>query len=718
MPAGARAGSRFGQYELRRLLGVGGMGEVYEAYDTVRDRVVALKLLAVELAGSPTYVERFRRESRTAARLQEPHVIPVHDWGEVDGVLYIDMRLVRGRDLKAHLHERGPLTPAQAVAVVEQIAAALDAAHESGLVHRDIKPANILLTGDFFAYLVDFGIAHTDSDAQLTVTGSAIGSFAYMAPERFEHDAAVTTSADIYALACVLYESLTGRIPFTTDSNLATIRAHMLTPPPRPSHRPGVPASFDRVIATGMAKDVPDRYISAGQLARAARAALLGADPGDATRATPPGPPPAPPRAHPTRVQDPSGPFATPTGVRPAGAGTAGAGTASAGTASAGTAGAGAAGAAPAGVGPAGSRPAGVGSAGSGPTGGGPAGSGPTGGGPAGSGPVAGGPEGFRPGGVDHTPRPGAGRAPGARDSPERPGAGPVRGSDALGRQPAAAEQVPGPAGYGPPPGGVGRITRQGGAAGSEFGGQPARSGEYRTPPGDYARSDTRSAPAPGGAPARAPGEYDVTLHRASGYSAPIPLARPEHPSAPLPLPPRERGSMPLIVGMLAAVVVLLLAAVGWLLLSGGGDGPGGSGGTSEIAQPGQSTGPGRPTAVVPTTLAPFTGSVSGSDAQGFVGTAGARCNADNPAMAVGRTASSRIVVCRTGAGRFYYKGVRISDGAGIALDDPVPDGSGGYTVVNPVDDTRYRITPSALTISRDGATLADEAMIEYSYRG
>ncbi|WP_369640690.1 serine/threonine-protein kinase, partial [Nocardia sp. JMUB6875] len=274
MAAGSRAGSRFGQYELRRLLGVGGMGEVYEAYDTVRDRVVAVKLLDVELARQPSYVERFRRESRTAAKLQEPHVIPVHDWGEVDGVLYIDMRLVKGRDLKAYLREEGPLTAEQAVTVVEQIASALDAAHESGLVHRDIKPANILLTGDLFAYLVDFGIAHTESDAQLTQTGSAIGSFAYMAPERFEHSASVSPSADIYALACVLYESLTGLPPFLVEGNLATIRAHMLTPPPRPSVRTGVPVGFDQVVAIGMAKEPSRRYASAGQLARAARAAL------------------------------------------------------------------------------------------------------------------------------------------------------------------------------------------------------------------------------------------------------------------------------------------------------------------------------------------------------------------------------------------------------------------------------------------------------------
>ncbi|MGW4351178.1 serine/threonine-protein kinase, partial [Nocardia sp. NPDC004582] len=270
MAAGERAGSRFGQYELRRLLGVGGMGEVYEAYDTVRDRVVAVKLLDVDLARQPTYVERFRRESRTAAKLQEPHVIPVHDWGEVDGVLFIDMRLVRGRDLKAYLYEEGPLPPERAVGVVEQIAAALDSAHESGLVHRDVKPANILLTGEMFAYLVDFGIAHTESDVQLTQTGNAIGSFAYMAPERFEHNASVSPSADIYALACVLYECLTGGPPFRVAGNLANIRAHMLTPPPRPSVRTGVPVGLDQVVAIGMAKEPGRRYATAGQLARAA----------------------------------------------------------------------------------------------------------------------------------------------------------------------------------------------------------------------------------------------------------------------------------------------------------------------------------------------------------------------------------------------------------------------------------------------------------------
>lgn len=275
MAGGDRAGTRFGHYELRRLLGVGGMGEVYEAYDTSKERIVALKLLDIELARDKTYVERFRRESRAAASVQEPHVIPVHDWGDVDGVLYIDMRLVPGADLKARLEAQGPMPPHEAVAVIEQIASALDAAHEVGLVHRDVKPANILLTKNLFAYLVDFGIARSESDAQLTNTGSAVGSFAYMAPERFEN-LPTTHSVDIYALTCVLYECLTDSVPFPANSILVTIRSHQMTPPPRPSATHPVPIAFDQVIARGMAKNARERFATAGELAQAARVALAG----------------------------------------------------------------------------------------------------------------------------------------------------------------------------------------------------------------------------------------------------------------------------------------------------------------------------------------------------------------------------------------------------------------------------------------------------------
>src|SRR6476659_3068892 len=165
------------------------------------------------MAADPNYQERFRRESRVAARLEEPHVIPVHDFGDIDGVLYIDMRLVEGGSLKDELKANGPLDPSRAVSIIAQVASALDAAHADGLVHRDVKPENVLLTRDRFAYLVDFGIARAGGDPSVTGSGSVIGSCAYMAAERFA-GGRVGPQADVYSLTCVLYECLTGRPPF------------------------------------------------------------------------------------------------------------------------------------------------------------------------------------------------------------------------------------------------------------------------------------------------------------------------------------------------------------------------------------------------------------------------------------------------------------------------------------------------------------------------
>ncbi|MFI7666579.1 protein kinase [Nocardia sp. NPDC049526] len=272
----SRAGTRFGPYELRALLGRGGMGEVYEAYDTVKDRVVAVKLLPMALAGDPRFQQRFRHESRVAARLAEPHVIPIHDWGEIDGVLYIDMRLVRGSDLRSVLRDKGPLSPTRAVGIIEQVAAALDAAHAEGLVHRDVKPANILVTPSDFAYLADFGIARSERDPSVTATGQAIGSYSYIAPERFD-TAPIGGTADVYSLACVLFECLTGTQPFPADGMSSLIRAHLSTPPPRPTtKRAGLPGALDEVISRGMAKEPADRYPTARALAAAARAAVSG----------------------------------------------------------------------------------------------------------------------------------------------------------------------------------------------------------------------------------------------------------------------------------------------------------------------------------------------------------------------------------------------------------------------------------------------------------
>jgi predicted Ser/Thr protein kinase len=273
MAANSRVGTTFGKYQITRLLGRGGGGAVYEAYDTGKGRTVALKILAEEYSDSATFRTRFQRESQAAAVLQEPHVIPIHDWGEIDGSLYIDMRLVQGETLLDLIAE-GPLEPARAVAIIGQVAAALDAAHAQGLIHRDVKPQNIIVTPADFVYLVDFGIAEAKGDPRLTTAGTQIGTLNYMAPERFSGE--VTTPAvDVYSLACVLYESLTGDPPFAGDNLEQLVAAHIALPPPRPSAaNPRVPAALDDVVARGMAKYPDDRYGTAGGLGRAAQRAL------------------------------------------------------------------------------------------------------------------------------------------------------------------------------------------------------------------------------------------------------------------------------------------------------------------------------------------------------------------------------------------------------------------------------------------------------------
>lgn len=266
---GATNDNELGPYQLGPLLGRGGMGEVYRAVDSRKDRVVALKVLAPQLADDAAFRERFLRESQIAARLNDPHVVPIHDFGEIDGRLFLDMRLVDGHDLRTTLRSIGPLPARRAVHVIGQIASALDSAHRSGLIHRDVKPDNILLADDDFAYLVDFGLAQAAGDARLTSTGSAVGSFAYMAPERFGA-VGVGPASDVYALTCVLFECLSGSQPFSATSIEQLIGAHLHQPPPLLHN------AFDAVIAKGMAKNPDDRYPSAGALAHAARAALDG----------------------------------------------------------------------------------------------------------------------------------------------------------------------------------------------------------------------------------------------------------------------------------------------------------------------------------------------------------------------------------------------------------------------------------------------------------
>lgn len=250
------------------------MGEVYKAHDTVMGRDVAIKILPGERSRVPGFRERFSREALISARLTEPHIIPIHDTGEIDGRLYLVMPIIHGLDVDAALRRDGPMAPERAVRVVEQIAAALDAAHASGLVHRDVKPSNALMTDHDFVYLIDFGIAQDNSASKLTTASRTVGTWAYMAPERLMSDVA-DARTDVYALACVLYECLTGERPFAGDLVAQQMTAHLTTPPPRPSERqPAVPVGFDDVVARGMAKDPGDRYPSAGELAVAAAAAL------------------------------------------------------------------------------------------------------------------------------------------------------------------------------------------------------------------------------------------------------------------------------------------------------------------------------------------------------------------------------------------------------------------------------------------------------------
>lgn len=267
----------FGRYRLLSLIGEGGMGKVYKAHDTMMDRDVAIKVLPPEIANEPGYEERFRREAYTAARLSEPHIIPVHEAGEIDGRLYLVMPVIEGIDVDSLLRRDGPMSPQRAVNVIEQLAAGLDAAHAVGLVHRDVKPSNALMTGRDFVYLIDFGIAHDGAASRLTGTGMIVGTPAYMAPERFTEGIADARS-DVYALACVLHECLTGRRPYPGDSMGQQIAGHVSMNPPKPSRQqPGVPVALDDVIARGLAKEPDQRYQGADALAAAARHALTSA---------------------------------------------------------------------------------------------------------------------------------------------------------------------------------------------------------------------------------------------------------------------------------------------------------------------------------------------------------------------------------------------------------------------------------------------------------
>jgi hypothetical protein len=270
-------GSVFAGYWIDGLLDRGGMGVVYKAMDVDLDRAVALKLIAPEYTEDETAATRFKTEARLAASLEHPNIVPVHRGGEENGVLYLAMRFVPGTNLR-RLVNRGPLALDVTVDVITQIAGALDAAHARGMVHRDVKPANILLsdeTAHTHAYLTDFGLTkRPGSTGNLTGTGLWVGTADYVAPEQIQGEE-IDGRADVYSLGCVLYEMLTGEVPYPKDGDIAKLWAHISSPPPLPSavRRDLVPA-FDEIVARATAKDPADRYASAGAMAIAVREAV------------------------------------------------------------------------------------------------------------------------------------------------------------------------------------------------------------------------------------------------------------------------------------------------------------------------------------------------------------------------------------------------------------------------------------------------------------
>ena len=279
VPGGLAAGSRVAGYRVEEPLGTGGMAVVYRARDERLRRLVALKVLDPALAADEEFRWRFTAESRAAAAVDHPNIIPVYEAGQAGRALFIAMRLVTGGDLRGVLAREGPLAPGRMAGLLSPVASALDAAHGAGLVHRDVKPANVLVdTGPGrpeHVYLSDFGISKgAASSARLTGTGQFLGTPSYTSPEQVK-GLAVDGRADQYALACVAWQLLTGTVPFQRDQGLAVLLAHLSEPPPPlAALRPGLPAAAGQVLARAMAKDPADRYPSCGGFTDALRDAL------------------------------------------------------------------------------------------------------------------------------------------------------------------------------------------------------------------------------------------------------------------------------------------------------------------------------------------------------------------------------------------------------------------------------------------------------------
>ncbi len=263
-------------YRIVELVGSGGMGVVYRATQASLDRDVALKVITEGVADDERFRARFVRESRIAASLEHPHVLPIYEAGEDERRMFIAMQFVASGDLGRFVAVRGRLDPPLAAALVVQVAEALDAAHGRGLVHRDVKPGNVLVAeraGRWHAYLSDFGLSVREgSRTGLTATGTPVGTPDYIAPEQIQ-GRDVDARADVYALGCLLFKALTGEVPFPREGDVAVLWAHMRDDPPPVSHTAGVPAALDDVVWRALAKSPEDRYESAGELARQALAA-------------------------------------------------------------------------------------------------------------------------------------------------------------------------------------------------------------------------------------------------------------------------------------------------------------------------------------------------------------------------------------------------------------------------------------------------------------
>jgi tRNA A-37 threonylcarbamoyl transferase component Bud32 len=270
-----RVGTELAGYRIERVIGRGGMSVVYLAEHVRLGRRVALKLLAAELADSERFRDRFLRESRLAASIDHPNIVPIYDADEAEGTLFIAMRYVEGSDLKDLIRSEGRLDAGRTAAIVGQVASALDAAHALGLVHRDVKPSNVLLTPDDHVYVSDFGLTKRAlSVSGLTATGQLVGTIDYVAPEHIKGDA-VDQRADVYSLGCMVFECLTGHPPYPRDLEVGVLWAHVEEPPPKVTdERPELSLEVDEVVATAMAKNPGERIHTAGEVATGLRSAV------------------------------------------------------------------------------------------------------------------------------------------------------------------------------------------------------------------------------------------------------------------------------------------------------------------------------------------------------------------------------------------------------------------------------------------------------------